>query len=656
MRIEQAGNRYICICTFEERGVPKAAGFRWDPGQRCWWTPDADKAARLANPEMAAQLMREQEDKLKARATLVEDSRQADADVVLPCRDGLAYLPYQRAGIASALKRRNVLFGDEMGLGKTIQAVGLINADVTLTKILVVCPATLKRNWYNELSKWLTRDLRIGFGESKWFHPEATDITIVNYDILAKYQDRIRAIEWDLLICDEAHLLKNPKTKRTRSICGIDDYTARKEECDVLPPVKARRAIFLTGTPIPNRPIEGFPLFHFLAPDEFRSFFGFAKRYCGADSNGFGFDPSGASNLPELQDKLRSTIMIRRLKADVLKELPAKRRAIIEIPAINGASAAVAAEADAFEAHEERLASLRVAVELAKASDDPADYDAAVGALKAGASVAFTEISRLRHDTAVAKIPYVVEHLRDIVEAGSKVVVFAHHKDVLLAVAKEFGDKAVLLYGDTAMDARQAAVDRFQRHPECLVFVGGILAAGVGITLTAASHVVFAELDWVPGNVTQAEDRCHRIGQHDCVLVQHLVLEGSLDARMATVLVAKQEIQAAALDTVTEAQEPAVPSKERAATESASRKQIETEAAQMTPARIAAVQDGLRQLAAMDGDRARDVNGMGFSKIDVEIGHKLASLYVLTPKQAALGSKLVKKYRRQVPEAAAALD
>jgi SWI/SNF-related matrix-associated actin-dependent regulator 1 of chromatin subfamily A len=397
-------------------------------------------------------------------------------------------------------------------------------------------------------------------------------------------------------------------------------------------------------------------LFHYLAPDEFRSFFGFAKRYCGADNNGYGFDPTGASNLPELQDKLRGTIMIRRLKADVLTELPAKRRSIIEIPA-NGASAAVEAEADAFAAHEERLASLRVAVELAKASDLVEDYRRAVGALMEAAQVAFSDISRLRHETAVAKIPYVVEHIRNIVDAGSKLVVFAHHHDVIEAIAKEFGSQAVTLYGATAMDARQAAVDRFQNDPECLVFVGGILAAGVGITLTAASHVVFAELDWVPGNVTQAEDRCHRIGQRDCVLVQHLVLEGSLDARMAGVLVEKQEVQSAALDKMPDPQEasPVVPSTDRAATESASRAQIEAQAAQMTAEQIAAAHRGLQMLAAMDGDRATSVNGMGFSKLDVEIGHRLAACATLTPKQAALAAKLVVKYRRQVPECAALL-
>lgn len=657
MTIERVGNRWICHSTFAEKDIPKAAGFRWDPTNRQWWTPDAEKAAKLSGPDAAAKILAEHAAKQALRAELVEDSRQADADVVIPVPEGLAYLPYQRAGIASMRKRPRVLLGDEMGLGKTIQVIGLLNIEPAIRKVLIVCPATLKHNWYRELTKWLVsgRDLRIGIADSSHFRPDAYDISIINYDVLAKHIERLRSVTWDLLVCDEAHLLKNPKAKRTRAIVGIDDYTARKEECQPLAPVPCTRAAFLTGTPIPNRPVEAWPLVHFLAPDEFRSFYGYAKRYCSAGDGGYGFDASGASNLPELQTKLRASIMIRRLKADVLTELPAKRRQVVEIPA-NGASGAVAAEAEAFAAHEERLEQLKLAVELAKASDDPEDYRAAVDALRKGASAAFTEISKLRHDTAVAKIPYVIDHIRNVVEAGSKVVVFAHHHDVIQAIADEFAEEAASLYGETKMQDRQRAVDRFQTDPECLVFVGGILAAGVGITLTAASHVVFAELDWVPGNVTQAEDRLHRIGQRDMVLVQHLVLEGSLDARMASILVEKQEVQAAALDTVSQAatvsdasaQGPVVPTAGRAATESATRQAIAEAAAKLTPEEIAAIHGKLRILAALDADHAAVLNGVGFSRIDGEIGHSLAGAGTLTPKQAALGARLVHKYRRQL--------
>jgi hypothetical protein len=196
------------------------------------------------------------------------------------------------------------------------------------------------------------------------------------------------------------------------------------------------------------------------------------------------------------------------------------------------------------------------------------------------------------------------------------------------------------------MTDRQAAVDRFQNDPNCLLFVGNIQAAGVGLTLTASSHVVFAELDWVPGNVTQAEDRCHRIGQTDSVLIEHLVLEGSMDARMATTLIAKQSVLTAALDELPE-QPVAVPARERGCTEEVSRKQIVKEAAELSPEAIAEIHAKLQRLAGVC-DGARELDGAGFNRFDSAIGKSLAMAHTLTQKQAALGARLVNKYRRQL--------
>src|SRR5690606_16135176 len=162
--------------------------------------------------------------------------------------------------------------------------------------------------------------------------------------------------------------------------------------------------------------------------------------------------------------------------------------------------------------------------------------------------VAFEELSALRHEMGIAKVPAVIEHIKETLENTDKIVVFAHHHDVVNAIAQAFGDIAVKLTGVESSDERQAAVDRFQNDPNCRLFIGTIGAAGVGLTLTAASTMIFAELDWVPGRVTQAEDRIHRIGQLDSVLIQHLVVDGSLDAKMAWVLVEKQEIIDKALD------------------------------------------------------------------------------------------------------------
>jgi hypothetical protein len=238
----------------------------------------------------------------------------------------------------------------------------------------------------------------------------------------------------------------------------------------------------------------------------------------------------------------------------------------------------------------------------------------------------------------------------------------AHHKSVIRKIKDVFGDRAVTLTGDSSMDQRQSAVDRFQTDESVRYFVGSIKAAGVGITLTAASYVLFAELDWTPGAMTQAEDRCHRIGQRDNVLVHHMVLDGSMDARMAQTLIRKQEIADKALDRdtgveVAEARteviylDPAETANEqkKVATRNTSREKLAKEAESITDDQVEAIHLGLQMLAGMDQDRAMMQNDMGFNRIDGDIGHSLANAGRLTKKQAALGKRLVNKYRRQLP-------
>jgi SNF2 family DNA or RNA helicase len=412
-------------------------------------------------------------------------------------------------------------------------------------------------------------------------------------------------------------------------------------------PIKAKRKVFLSGTPILNRPKELFTIAKACAPHKFSSYWSYATRYCAGHRGRFGFDDTGASNLEELQEILRTEFMVRRLKADVLKDLPAKRRQVVEFPA-NGAAAAIKHEQATMRSQMNALTPLRLAVELAKASDDPEEYKQAVQRLRDGASHAFQEIAAARRDTAIAKIPYVLEHLRN---CSGKVIIFAHHKAVIDALMADLGDAAVRISGDTEMHARQRAVDRFQNDPSCLFFVGNIKAAGVGLTLTASAHVVFAELTYTPSDIQQAEDRAHRIGQRNSVLVQHLVLEGSIDANMSRAIVEKMGVIEKALDDAIELPDltaPVLP--DEPVTAKVTRKQVEQDAKTLTVAQIAAIQTGLQILAAMDLDHASQRNDMGFNRMDTEIGCSLAARGSLTPKQAALGAKLVNKYRRQLPD------
>lgn len=566
------------------------------------------------------------EEETQAAAETVVASHAADApvdfDVAAP--DGLEYLPYQRAGIKFAAERPATLIGDEMGLGKTIQAIGVANA-TGARDILIVCPASIKLNWERELHKWLVADLTVGVAVAKQELPE-TNVVVINYDILGRYD--LAARTWDLLVLDECHRLKNPKAARTKTALAIP----------------ARRTLALSGTPIVNRPIELQPILGRLDPVAFGKFFPFAKRYANAHKTRWGWDFTGASHLDELQEKLRGSVLIRRLKRDVLAELPAKRRQVIGIPA-NGLSDVLKAETLATDKTEEEIAKLVALVELSKASEDAADYDEAVSKLRAAQQVAFEAMARIRHDTAVAKAPYVIEHVQEAIAEGHKIVVFAHHHDVVDQFVEAFGEQAVVLTGKTKNADRQVAVDRFQTDDSVRVFIGGIQAAGVGITLTASSHVVFAELDWVPGNIQQAEDRCHRIGQESSVLVQHVVVDGSLDQRLASTIIAKQAVIDSALDIEHPARvEPVF----TVAPTEVKRDQLAGEAEGIDALQRSLIHTALQQLAGNDADRAAVRNDIGFNGSDGRVGHSLAEAPCLTPRQAALGKLVIRKYRRQL--------
>lgn len=473
---------------------------------------------------------------------------------MIKCPKGQKFLPYQIEGIRFALKKKGTLIADEMGLGKTIQAIGVINARRSIKRVLVVCPNTLKTNWRRELKRWLTRQHRIlVVNARKKIHSLVRyNVIIINYDIVHKMRRLIDKLKWDLLIIDEAHFVKSRKARRTKAIFGgavrYREKGQKKTARTVLKPIKARKRLFLTGTPILNRPIDLWPIVKALDPTGLgRSLTMYALRYCDAQRDRWGMKFTGAKNLDELHTLLTQKFMIRRLKKDVLTDLPPKRRQIIELPIpTDKASRLVATEIKIYESHEEYIQKLLSRIRTAKKKGDVGTLAELRRALQQARAVQFSEISRVRHQVGLAKVPMVTEHLRLCLEAGPAVC-FAHHRDVIEEYRRQFKNDCVILTGDTKPIDRQRAVDRFQ-DGKARLFVGNYLAAGTGITLTRSSYVAFAELDWVPAVLTQAEDRVHRIGQLESVLVQHLVLEGSLDAQISRTLVKKQEIIDQAID------------------------------------------------------------------------------------------------------------
>jgi SWI/SNF-related matrix-associated actin-dependent regulator 1 of chromatin subfamily A len=512
------------------------AGFHFDSRQQYWWTGNiriAEKCEQYADTSARQ--------KFNAYRREVALSGSVNANIEIPCPPGLQFLPFQKAGIAYALRRQTTLIADEMGLGKTVQAIGVCNASPDTRKILVICPASLLLNWEREIQKWMTYKLTSEYASSTKL--PNSDVVLVNYEIVGKLKDKLLERNWDLHIYDESHYMKNPDAKRTMAVLGHEDTRRLKGSIAL----DAKRKLFLTGTPILNRPIELWPMLRVADPGGLgANYYSFARRYCQARDSSRGLDTSGASNLEELQERLRVSIMVRRLKKDVLTELPPKRRQIIAIPS-TAVKSIVQQELNFYVANESMIEEAIAKAELAQKEGDKESYDAAARDLKGLRQAAFEELSRLRHNTGVAKVPYLVDYLKNALEQEDKIVLFAHHQDVINPIVSEFASVAVKFDGTMSKEQKQQSVDRFQHDSGCKLFVGSVTAAGVGITLTAASYVLFAELDWRPAMVTQAEDRLHRIGQRENVLVQHVVFDGSLDANMAKKIVEKQKIIDAAI-------------------------------------------------------------------------------------------------------------
>lgn len=532
MELREKNGVFYAIATYEERDIPKGAGFRWHSGFGCgvgdcracqvglakaWWADDATKASALADHADTGTLARLNKAR-EAKKEVADASVAVVSALVVPAPPGLSYRPFQLAGIEFAMERSATLIADEPGLGKTVQALGLVNYDPSLRSVLIVCPASLRVNWQREAARWLTRPLTVGIADSSML-PE-TEIVICSYDRLHKLADQIKQRTWDLLACDESHFLKSARALRSKAAYSL----------------KARKTIFLTGTPVLNRPSELFPQVHYLAPELFPNWFAYVNRYCGATTTRYGWDTSGATHLDELHDAL-TPIMLRRTKAQVLTELPPKIRQIVPL-APNGSEGLIARQWEAWRRYESDVKGLQG---LKKGMEN-ASYVEQAARLREGARAAFADVTRMRQEIGLAKVPATIEAIRAGMESGKKIVCFAHHQSVHNALMAELGAEAVLHRGGLSDHEKQAAVDRFQTDPAVKVFIGSIRASGVGLTLTASSHIVFAEQDWTPAVISQCEDRCHRIGQQESLLVQHLVFDGSLDATMVQRQVEKQGV------------------------------------------------------------------------------------------------------------------
>lgn len=428
---------------------------------------------------------------------LFEMSKATETTFTCPAPEGRSYLPFQLAGIEYALKVKNVLIGDEPGLGKTVQAIGICNA-LKASNILIVCPAKLRTVWEQHVEDWLTFG---GFVE------------IVSYNYLANPENVKKLMAkgpFQVGIFDEVHYLKNQQAKRTK-------YTLAKNGLIS----KIEKAVCLSGTPIQNRPIELYPIAKALSPDTIGNMdkFGFGMRYCEGWKTPWGsWDFSGASHLQELGMRFRSTFMVRRTKDKVLKDLPEKFVNLVHVESKDG--------------------------KLALSRLEALDVETAI---KGGAKIdSETHVSTLREEVGVAKVDFATEYICEQLEGGhKKIVVFAHHKKVIQGLADNFNAKGirfVCIKGGMTDEQSRAAVESFQKDGETQIFIGSLMASKEGITLTAASYVVFVEFSWAPMDNEQAMDRTHRIGQKNNVMVDFLVHKNSLDERIAKFCIEKTKV------------------------------------------------------------------------------------------------------------------
>lgn len=443
----------------------------------------------------------------------------------------------------------------------TVQAIGIGNQLPMLDSMLVVCFASHKEMWMRMIEKWDVHNLSVDIAYGNYF-PDSQAV-IINYDILDRHYAALRSGRWGSMVVDEAHALQNEETKRCKQVLGGSQLTAvdptkpkgRKHRVK-LSPIFADRRIFLTGTPMPNRPRSMWPLIRACDPLGLgRDKQQFQYRYCGAYETGFGLDDSGATNLDEFYDRL--TFMSRHLKVEVMKDLPPKTRQVIPLSS-EGLSRKLAAERDAvselLRQYEEKHgmsvpASTDMIEHILHAPPQMFDDYARNADVEIPKDTPLNRLAIARQELALAKVPMIVEHVENLLQAERKVLVFGYHQSVIEALCEAFAkyDPAVI-YGKTPVKKRQGQEDKFQNQDSCRVFIGNFTAAGTGFTLTAGRVVVCAELTWLLHELSQAEDRAHRIGQIWNVLINHMVVVGSLDDALISRLIIQQDILDRALN------------------------------------------------------------------------------------------------------------
>ena len=425
-------------------------------------------------------------------------------------------LNFQKEGLDFLLKSSgNALLADEMGLGKTVQTLSYVATEKQTFPVLVVAPLVTLNNWEREIEKFLKKKSRNGrildssspsvtiIRTGKSQELPKTDIYVINYELLFKRYADLEKVGIKTIVCDEVHNLRSKTTqkyKAVKKLAALDSVLYR---------------IGLSGTPIYNRGSEIWPIIDILKPGLLGSFKEFCEYFCYVNEKGKAIVLE--NKRASLRNELQKHVMLRRKKSDVLKELKDKVRY----------KEVIASDTDYYL---EELDKIWTKLEEEQ-KDAESEFSKSASYQRA--------IQSERQIAGVAKLPHVINFVKNIMEIEESVVVFCHHKVIhklLHESLQEFTPVSII--GGQSDKLRQDQIDKFQKG-ESKLMIAGLRAGNVGINLTKAKYVIFAELDWSPAIHRQAEDRLHRIGQKNTVFAYYLIGNGTLDDHVANILVDK---------------------------------------------------------------------------------------------------------------------
>lgn len=520
-------------------GAYRAAidGARWDPARRLNVAP-LDKVSgilkRLREAGFAVELeepLREILEKMSAQEWLDRQAAEErldaiDKDIKKRTNGKRALKPYQRVGVAWLLARFGALLADDMGLGKTLQALAAIPVGAP---VLVVCPASVKGSWRKEVHTWRpSLPIAVLDGRANFRWPRRGEIVVVNYEILPSdihargCVDRwcsgcsvfLKGVpEGLVLISDEAHMLKNAKSKRTRAFRALSGAVRKYQG----------RTWLLTATPVLNKLPELWAILQAagIAQEAFGSWKQFAEL-CGAKKGKFGMEWDGQPS-PEIAERLER-VMLRRKKSEVAKDLPPKTHQIVN----------VSIDEETIELCDKALSGI-----------SPAEFEELLQAGSGQKAIPFDRVSSIRAALAAAKIPAMLDAVKEYEEAEEPLVVFSAHRAPIECFERRAGWGVIM--GDVSTSEREQIIAKFQKG-ELRGIAATIKAAGTGVTLHKATNMLFVDREWSPKINAQAEDRIHRLGQDNACFYKLLVANHRLDERMTEILLEKQLLIEATVD------------------------------------------------------------------------------------------------------------